>query len=462
MAPPLKLIPFPKKITYTEKGFKWQPGDRLMLAPESGPGDLDALTFLADEIEKNTLPRPFLDKSSSSQNPRRGLHLRYGSKSKHGEEGYLLRVSDQGIELEAGAPAGVFYGIQTLRQIARCCKGNWPGLIIEDQPALRYRGLSISMSQGIMIRPEIIAEWIEHLAAYKLNVLQLYMDGGFEFASHPAIDADMVRYKAEDFLKLDDLCAKYHIDFQPSLNSFGHAGGHLLVLPKYRQLAETKSGWSFCPTDPRTYDFLADIYADYLPLFRSKYFNAGCDEVYDLGVGRSRKTTKKIGLAALFANHIIKIQKLAARHGKRIQLWSDMIRQIPEVLDLLPKDIIILNWAYSSQGVRENPWIYDAARWFRAKGFDVWGAPGVHNWGSLMSRHDNAVQNIHDHVDALIRHGGNGLLNTDWNEAGPPRLPGTGFHGYVLGAAEAWSPGALSAKEFDQAFACLGLDDPSG
>ena len=458
----LKLIPYPKKITYSGKDFKWQSGDRLMLAPESGAGDFDALTVLADAIGKNGSPRPLLDRSSSEQNPRRGLHLRYRIKSKHGEEGYLLRVSDKGVELEAGTATGIFYGIQTLRQIARSCKGSWPGLIIEDKPALKYRGLSISMSQGIMARPETIAEWIGHLSLFKLNVLQLNMDGGFQFASHPDIDADMVCYKPEDFLKLDSLCAKHHIDFQPSFNSFGHAGGHLLALPQYRKMAESKAACSFCPDDPRTYDFLEDIYADYLPLFRSKYFNAGCDEVYDLGIGRSRKTAEKIGVGALFANHVIKLQKSAARYGKRIQIWSDMIRQIPEILESLPKDIIILNWIYNSQGVRENPWIFEATQLFRSKGFDVWGAPGVHNWGSLMTRHQNAVQNIRDQVAATIKHGGSGLLNTDWNELGPPRLPGTGFHGFVFGAAESWSPGALGDEEFDEAFSFLGFGDPSG
>lgn len=458
----LKLIPFPKKITISGKGFSWKHGDRLFMANDSGERDFEALTLLANEIEKNGTSRPSIDKLCLNKKRQRGLEIHYASKSKHGKEGYSLKIDEKGVILEAGTATGVFYGVQTLRQIARSCKGNWPGLKIEDAPALAYRGISISMSQGIMPRPETIAEWIPVFAFFKLNVLQLYMDGCFEFKSHPRIDANIVCCKPEDMLKLEALCARFHIDFQPSFNSFGHTGGHLLTLPEYREMAETKSGVSLCPADPRTYDFLRDIYSDYLPLFQSEYFNVNCDEVLDIGRGRSRKVAKAKGVAALFADHVAKLHEMASKHGKRIQIWSDMVREIPELIDLLPKDIIILNWVYDRVGIPEHPWIFNAVQSFRSKGFEVWGAPGVHNWGSLLARHHTAAQNIKDHVAALIRFGGNGLLNTDWNEKGPPRLPGTGLHGHVLGAAESWTPGILGNKEFDDAFSYLALDDPSG
>jgi len=232
-----------------------------MLAPESGAGDLEALEVLAEELARSGAPRPVVDKAAAGQAHRRGLCLRYAGQNKYAPEGYSMRVTPAGVEAEAATAVGIFYAVQTLRQIARCAGAEWPGLRIEDEPRLSYRGLSISVSQGVMARPELLRQWIPRLAEFKLNVFQLYTDCGFKFASHPTLSADMCCYTPEDILGLDELCARNHIDLQPSFNSFGHAGS-LLANPRYRHLAESKSHGSFCPTDPRTYAFLSDLYAD--------------------------------------------------------------------------------------------------------------------------------------------------------------------------------------------------------
>lgn len=462
----LRLAPWPKKLTKTGSSFEWRRGDRMTLAPESGDGDLEACAALTKEMACSGMPHPVLDRHGIGRPPQRGLQLAYGARKQFGEEGYAIRISAKGAQAEAATPAGMFYAIQTLRQINRCCGNRWPGMIIEDEPRLRYRGLMICVSQGMMPRPDVLAKWIERMAAFKLNVFQVYMDRGFHFTSHPELSGDMIRYTAEDLLKLDALCARYHIDLQPNWNSFGHQGGFggidgLLSHPKYALLAEKADSnlLSLCPTDPRTYRFLADLYADYLPLFRSKFLHVGCDEVVDLGTGRSTVRAKRVGKAALFAEHVVKLHQLAARHGKRIQIWADHIGTHPEILDLLPKDVIPVNWSYED----DSPRVDEMTAYCASRGFETWGSPGVSNWGSTMARHYNAACNIRTHAKAIAEYGGTGLLNTDWAGVGGwPGVFGTGFHGYVLGAAEAWSPGALDEQAFDDAFSLHGLGDASG
>lgn len=462
----IKLAPWPRKLVKTRTAFEWRPGDRIALDPRSGDGDLDACSVLADEMKRSGVPRPVLDRREPSRKQLRGLRLGYAKSKKFDMEGYSIRVARGGVDVKASSPIGMFHAVQTLRQIHRCAGSRWPGMIIEDEPQIHYRGLMISASQGIMPRPDVLERWVERMAAFKLNVLQVYLDRGFHFTSHPKLSEDMVRYTAEDFLKLDAICARHHVDLQPNWNSFGHQGGFggipgLLNHPKYAGLAEKTDSpmLSLCPTDPKTYRFLSDLYADFLPLFRSKFVNVGCDEVGDLGMGRSAPRAKRLGNAALFAEHVIKLRELAARHGKRIQIWADHIGHYPEILDLLPKDVIPINWVYEN----DNPRIEAILEHCVSKGFETWGSPGVSTWGSVMNRHFNAATNIRAHAKALVKHGGTGMLNTDWAGAGGwPGLWGTGFHAHVLGAAEAWSPGALDETAFDEAFALHGLGDPSG
>jgi len=88
------------------------------------------------------------------------------------------------------------------------------------------------------------------------------------------------------------------VDLVPNQNSFGHME-RWLKHPRYLPLAEAPDGaetpWGFrwqgpfslCPTDPAAIDLLRDLYGQLLPNFTSKLFNAGLDETFDVGQGRS-------------------------------------------------------------------------------------------------------------------------------------------------------------------------------
>ena len=456
----LQLIPWPSKVKFTGQDYTWKPGNRLMLASESADSDLDALTVLATEMEQESLPRPIIDRTWPGQSRRRGLYLTYTDCKNCSPEGYKIKVTSAGIEAEAATAAGMFYAVQTLRQIARCCGRRWPGLEIEDAPRAQHRGIWLIAAQDVYPRMDFLTDLIKKMAAFKMNFLQVYIEGEFEFASHPDICADTFRFKPEDFLKLDELCAGHHIDLQPSFNCLGHA--RILGNHRYSHLAETKGGGSFCPTDPRTYKLFTELYADYLPLFRSKYFCVGGDEVGDLGMGHSYETARRRGKAVLYVNHMKKLRQLAERYGKRIQIFGDMLRAHPEILDLLPKDIILINWSYENLGLEKPPWVFDTTRLFHEKGFETWCMPGAGNWHSTMARHFSSARNIRAHAQAMARYGATGMLTADNTTVYPPCVAGAGFHGHALCAAESWSPEALNEKEFDSAFGLHALGNRTG
>src|SRR5690606_10334484 len=64
------------------------------------------------------------------------------------DESYSLRIDESTIQLEAQSVAGAFYGIQTLRQLARIQPGSLPCLEIDDRPSLSFRGLMDDISRG--------------------------------------------------------------------------------------------------------------------------------------------------------------------------------------------------------------------------------------------------------------------------------------------------------------------------
>ena len=90
------------------------------------------------------------------------------------EEGYILNVSADLVVVAGASPAGVFYGLQTLKQLIR---GDGPdayiqGVKIVDWPAMRWRGVSDDISRGPVPTVAYIKRQLRTFAAYKMNMTE--------------------------------------------------------------------------------------------------------------------------------------------------------------------------------------------------------------------------------------------------------------------------------------------------
>ena len=125
----------------------------------------------------------------------------------------------------------------------------------------------------------------------KLNVLMLYVEHTFRFRRHPEIGAGASPLDAASLRELDAHAAACFVDLIPSLQSLGHME-RILSIPRYAPLAETERRWTLSPAEPGSYQLLADLYDEFLPNFRSAWFNANCDEPFDLEQGKSRERAR--------------------------------------------------------------------------------------------------------------------------------------------------------------------------
>ncbi len=135
---------------------------------------------------------------------------------------------------------------------------------------------------------------VDFCVRVKLNVLMLYIEHTFHFRRHPQIGAGASPLDAATLRELDTYAAARHVQLVPSLQSLGHME-RVLSLPAYAHLAETDRGWTLSPALPETYEFLGDLYDEFLPNFRSRLFNANCDETFGLGLGRAAAMREQLG-----------------------------------------------------------------------------------------------------------------------------------------------------------------------
>jgi hexosaminidase len=398
-----------------------------------------------------------------------------------GEEGYVIDVTARRALVAANGPKGLFYAAQTLKQLLEvrrgkavlsCCR-------IVDWPDFKYRGVMLDVSRFRVPRVEFLLELIDMLATLKINVLQLYTEHPFAWRKHPLIGKGISPLTAEELLLLGHRCRAVGIELQGNLQSFGHHR-HLLTRKGYDKYAEVPGGypleidaatlkrypwlnakrlenWSLSPAVPASYKLLGELYDEVLPLFDSELFNASCDETWDLGYGRSKKSCLKRGKAQVYLEHIRKLHKLVRARGKRMMMWGDIVLDHPEVIKQLPKDTLVLNWGYNAQK-NWNP----SCRAFAKAGLEFWVCPGVNSWGTIFPQTELARANIRKFAMAGKRHGATGLLNTDWGDDGHAQPPTGSFHGYAYGAEQSWNCGKRGDADFDRRFSWAVFRDASG
>ncbi|MBN1401867.1 MAG: family 20 glycosylhydrolase [Anaerolineae bacterium] len=465
------VIPEPKQVEWRAAQFTLAADTWLVLLPDAPEADLVAARALQREIqEASGLDLPIVKTAQparsdniillvSDQEAAEGYLAGAGFSTSdlawdralaaHGEQAYLIDVSPRRVIAGGRGSLALYYAVQTLRQMVRVEGPRWPAMRLRDWPALPYRGLMLDVSRGKVPTLETLKHLVDELSLYKLNVLQLYTEHTFLFPHHPRIGEGCDPLSGDDMLTLDHYARERHVELVPNLQSFGHCA-HILSMPEYRHLAELPAaGWSLCPQDEATYRFLEELYGDLLPNFSSDTLNINCDETYDLGAGRSAQAVAERGVGRVYLEHILRLRELARAHGRRIQLWGDILLHHPELVPELPDDVILLDWHY---GAADD---YPSVRTFAESGRAFWVCPGTSSWNTLFPRIENANVNIRTLARLGTEHGAQGLLNTDWGDYGHYQPLGQCWYGYLYGAEQAWTGGVTEDERFDARFGPL-------
>jgi hypothetical protein len=442
----LRLVPFPKKVNLKAGQFALK--GPLVLAHSRSLSEAGA-AMIAEEFKRVGLQPPsvarvdgagFLFLLAHSPTPKREFTLVSPAKS----EGYVLQIEPDAIAATAHDTAGSLYAAQTLVQLIRANRRGdaLPCLEIEDHPSLRWRCFQDDMTRGPSSTLETL-KFEAALGAYlKMNLMTYYMEHQFAFKKHPKIGPKDGSLTPEDLAALVAFAKPLSMDVLGNQQSFGHFA-HILKHPEYADLRET--GDIICPVKEESYKLLDDMYSEVCPLLPFPFFNVCCDETYGLGTGPSKELAQKIGVGGVYVRHIRRIHDLLTeKHKKRMMMWGDIILEHPKNLEEIPKDTIMLTWAYDPRANFESQIIP-----FAKSGYEFFVCPGVGNWSRILPDFDYAMTNIGNFVRDGAKHGAIGMLNTDWEDDGEA-LNGAKWHADAWAAECSWNASKTKREDFER------------
>lgn len=362
----MNLIPWPARLEYLPGEFHLA-ADTLILADEANQENARYLRELL------TLPTGFPLPAHSIESEQPGIHLRLSQSLTHlGPEGYHLRVSPESILLEAPAPTGVFYAIQTLRQLLPVSiehrrlvsEEDWrvPAVDIEDVPRFSWRGFMLDEGRHFHGK-EAVLQTLELMALQKLNIFHWHLteDQGWriqiqayprltEIGAHRAGTArgligkhDGVPhtgfYTQDDIREIVAYAAQRHITIVPEIEFPGHS---LAALAAYPELSCTGSPFEvathfgifadiYCAGKEAVFTFLQNVLDEVFELFPSPYIHIGGDEAPKRRWKACPDCQRRIRqeglkneheLQVYFTNRII---AYLAKHGRRAVGWNQIL-----------------------------------------------------------------------------------------------------------------------------------------
>ncbi len=445
-APDLRLVPRPATVTPAAGSFPLRGEVRIAVAAGSAE-DAFAASLLGEEIESRTAARVRVVEGGEG-----GIVLaRDAALAEAGEEGYRIESRPTGVRATARTAAGLYYAVQTLRQLVR--DGGIPCATIVDRPALRWRGLQDDVSRGPVPTVAALERRIALAAEHKLNLYVLYLEAAFAYRSHPLIAPPGGALGADEVARLDAFARRHHVSLVLQQQSFGHLE-RVLGWETYRPLAEVEGGGTLAPANEAGYALLDSLYREIAPLTGAPFLHVGGDEPAGLGEGRSRALVRAGGLGAAYLRHVRRLAELLRPHGKRAMVWGDMLVEHPDLIPKLGRDVVVTTWEYLAHD--------SYARWiqpFQQAKVEFLVAPGVVNWNRVFPNLDQAIPGIRGFTREGQQAGAIGQLDCTWADNGDA-LFALVWYPALYAAAAAWQSGDCDPERFARAFDWAFLRSP--
>ena len=358
-------------------------------------------------------------------------------------EAYSLKVAADGVTASARSSAGLYYAVQTLKQLVEGtgAQGVLPLVEIKDWPLLSYRGVMVDMSHGALPTEKEVERQLDFLARWKTNQYYFYSEASIELKGFRLINPEG-RFTQDEVRRIVAYGRERHVDVIPCLELFGHLHD-LFRVEKYSDLSDLPHGVEFDPRNPKVMPLLTNWASQIAELFPSPFVHIGFDETFQIEIAAHEK-----GAAAqpaeLFVRQLNNVGGLFKQRGKTVMAWGDIMVKYPAIVSQLPPGLIAVAWEYDpGPESHYQHWLAPLA----AQHIPHMIATGVTCWNTVMPDYERSFANIDTFLAAGRKSGTMGLMNTLWTDDAQ-NLMRTAWPGLAYGAGAAWQTAPMDHQAF--------------
>lgn len=350
------VTPLPLSCSFGNGSFEWNKNTCV-----SFEGNEDALAIVETAFNETSLPVSYT-KDNAKKNCIR-LELVDTIEGISSPEGYSVHVGEEGVYIKALSEAGLFYGVQSLIQLAEQGKGRVQYVDIVDEPRFPYRGIMLDVSRHFRSK-DFVKKQIDLLSHYKFNRLHLHLtDGaGWRIAidKYPRLtqlaawrkektwkewwngdrgyceetdpEAQGGYYTKDDIREMVEYARLHCVTIIPEIEMPSHSEEVLTAYPELSCTHEPGKQSDFCVGNEKTFEFLEDVLTEIMELFPSEYIHIGGDEASKAAwksCTLCQKRMKEEGLKdvdELQSYLIHRMERFLNEHGRSLLGWDEILQ----------------------------------------------------------------------------------------------------------------------------------------
>ena len=350
----LSVTPVPMEVNWQRGSFRPDASTSLWIeAPEADR------SILAEYLQASPLALKLADSQSENQVVLKQTDALEGITS---PEGYVLSVNSDGVRIEALSGAGLFYGVQTLLQMAADAPEGMTAVTVKDEPRFEYRGIMLDVSRHFRSK-EFVKRQIDLLSYYKINRLHLHLtdaagwrieikkyprltqfaawrpqavwkdwwNGKREYCEETDPRAQGGYYTQDDIRELVAYAQKHYVTIIPEIEMPSHSEEVLTAYPELSCTHVPYKQSDFCIGNEKTFEFLENVLTEVMELFPSEYIHIGGDEAGKASWPNCKlcqARMKKEGLKdvnELQSYSIHRMERFLNSHGRKLLGWDEIL-----------------------------------------------------------------------------------------------------------------------------------------
>lgn len=356
----VNVIPAPASLTVGNGEFSLKESTKIGAA---APEAKKVAEYFVEKMERST--GYDLDVEDNGD-----IRLTLDPQMEMNSEGYRLEVGENGVDVTAKTPQGLFYGMQSFMQLLPAeiesseevdgIEWSAPYVSITDEPRFAYRGIHFDPCRHFMTVDEVKKQ-LDVMAMYKINRMHWHLteDQGWriEIKKYPKlteIGSKRIEgegheyggyYTQEEVKEIVEYAAERFITVVPEIEMPGHEMAAIAAYPELSCKGEqgvVRNIWGvedivLCAGKESTFEFFENVLKEVMELFPSEYIHIGGDECPKTSWADCPLCQKRIREEKLFAdkNHsaeeklqsyfIQRIEKFLAQYGRKIIGWDEIL-----------------------------------------------------------------------------------------------------------------------------------------